>query len=64
LVQEVSVTDTDSWNYFYSEIEGFDYEEGFLYNLEVHISARTEPISADASSFQYVMIEIISKTAS
>jgi len=63
LVQEGSAIDTDSWSYFYSEIEGFDYEEGFLYDLEVHISAGPEPVSADASSLRYVLVKVISKTA-
>ena len=64
LVQEGSAIDTDSWSYFYSEIEGFDYEEGFLYDLEVHISSRPEPVPVDASSLRYVLVKVISKTAS
>ena len=64
LVQEGSVIDTDSWSYFYSKIEGFDYEEGFLYDLEVHISSRPEPVTADASSLLYILVKVISKTAS
>ncbi|PTM00555.1 MAG: hypothetical protein DA394_05135 [Candidatus Arcticimaribacter sp.] len=63
LVQEGSAIDTDRWNYFYSEIEGFDYVAGFLYDLEVHISARPEPVPADASSLRYVLVKVISKTA-
>ena len=64
LVQEGSAIDSDNWNYFYSEIEGFDYETGFLYDLEVHISSRLEPVPADASSLRYVLVKVISKTAS
>ena len=64
LVQEGSATDSDNWSYFYSEIEGFDYEAGFFYDLEVHISERPKPLAADASSLRYELIEIISKTAS
>ena len=64
LVQEGSAIDTDSWSYFYSKIEGFDYEEGFLYDLEVHISSRPEPVTVDASSLRYVLVKVISKTAS
>jgi len=64
LVQEGSAIDTDSWSYFYSEIEGFDYEKGFLYDLEVHISSRPEPVAADASSLRCVLVKVISKTAS
>ena len=64
LVQEGSAIDSDNWSYFYSEIEGFDYETGFLYDLEVHISARPKPVAVDASSLRYELIKIISKTAS
>jgi hypothetical protein len=64
LVQEGSAIDSDNWSYFYSEIEGFDYETGFLYDLEVHINERPKPLAADASSLRYELIEIISKTAS
>ena len=64
LVQEGSAIDSDNWSYFYSEIEGFDYETGFLYDLEVLISERPKPLAADASSLRYELIKIISKTAS
>ena len=64
MVQEGSAIDSDNWSNFNSEIEGFDYEAGFLYDLEVHISERRKQLAADASSLRYELIEIISKTAS
>ena len=56
LVQEGSAIDSDNWSNFNSEIEGFDYEAGFLYDLEVHIIERPKPLAADASSLLYELI--------
>ena len=64
LVQEGSAIDSDNWSCFYFEIEGFDYEAGFLYDLELHISECPKPLAADASSLRYVLVKVISKTAS
>jgi hypothetical protein len=35
LVQKGDKIDTEEWEYFYSEIEGFEYEPGFVYKLSV-----------------------------
>lgn len=51
----------NSWEYFYSQIEGFNYEEGFEYILEVKENKRDNP-PADRSSIQYVLVKEISKT--
>lgn len=52
--------DGTEWEFFYSPIEGFNYEEGFEYKLEV----RTEEIEnppADSSSVRYILVNEISK---
>lgn len=54
----VRFDDEDRPYYFYDSIEGFTFEEGFEYTLEVNISQR-EDVPADASSLQYELIEII-----
>ena len=57
LVQEGDEIGTDTWTKFYSDIEGFDYEPGTIYNLSV----KTEPISnppADGSSIKYMLLEV------
>lgn len=46
--------------FFYSQIEGFEFESGFSYALRVRI----EPVAnapADASSLKYTLIEVLSK---
>ncbi|MDR0660383.1 MAG: DUF4377 domain-containing protein [Prevotellaceae bacterium] len=47
--------------YVYSEIEGFDYEEGYEYELDIkEVEVKDPP--ADASSVRYVLANEISKT--
>jgi heat shock protein HslJ len=50
----------DPWRAYYSEIDGFYYEEGFIYQLRVAAVRRDNP-PADASAFTYQMLEQISK---
>jgi len=47
--------------YFYDQIKGFDFVAGYTYKLEVKKSERTEVIPADASSYSYELIKIISQ---
>lgn len=54
-------TDTD-WTFFYDQIEGFNYEEGYEYVLEVKEEKR-ENVPADASSLKYILVKEISKTS-
>lgn len=57
----VKKEDQSDWEFFYEQIEGFNYEEGYEYVIEV----KTEPIEnapADASSIKYVLVKEISKT--
>lgn len=46
--------------YFYDEIEGFDYEWGYIYEIEVEQSPVRQPM-ADASSFSYRLTKQLSK---
>ncbi|MEJ5053826.1 DUF4377 domain-containing protein [Sphingobacterium sp. MYb382] len=48
------------WTYFYSSIEGFTYEEGYLYKLKISESDRVNT-PADASSKTYKLIEVLKK---
>lgn len=52
----------DSWTYFYDKIEGFNYEEGYIYELRVEESTVRNP-AADASSIKYTLKEIVSKVS-
>jgi hypothetical protein len=49
------------WTLFYSQIEGFDYEEGYDYELRVRLEEVENP-PADAASIRYELVELVSKT--
>lgn len=49
------------WELFYGQIAGFEYEPGFIYQVEVNVSQKQEPVPADASSLSYELIKVISK---
>jgi len=51
----------DDYQYFYQPIAGFDYEEGYAYEIVVSVEQVENP-PADGSSLQYSLVEIISKT--
>ena len=48
------------WSFFYDSIDGFDFTEGYTYEIQVKISEIQNP-PADASSKNYELIEIIRK---
>ncbi len=50
----------NDWTYFYDNIEGFDYEEGYTYELEVVVNQIENP-PADGSSLHYTLVRIVSK---
>lgn len=60
LVQEGKQVGTNNWNFFYNEIEGFDYKEGFIYTLKVRVEKVTNP-PADGSNRKYILIKILAK---
>lgn len=47
---------------FYQQIEGFTFEPGFRYQLEVRTEQLTD-VPADASSVRYQLIKVVSKEA-
>ena len=53
--------ESDAWQNFYDNIEGFTYEEGFAYQLKVQIEKVSNP-EADSSDLKYTLLELISKT--
>ena len=59
---QVRDTPDAEWSMFYDQIQGFEYEEGYDYQLRV----RTEEVEnppADASSIRWILEEVVSKTA-
>ncbi len=51
----------DDWKYFYDQIEGFTYEEGYLYELKVAEETVANP-PADSSSLRIKLVEVVSQT--
>ncbi|BDS10631.1 DUF4377 domain-containing protein [Aureispira anguillae] len=60
LVQEGASIGTGDWQYFYSFIKGFEYEEGYVYDLLVKQTDIIDP-PMDASSIDYELVELLSK---
>lgn len=49
------------WNMFYDQIEGFNFEEGKSYKLEVKVTNANDA-PADASNLKYSLLEILNQT--
>lgn len=60
LIQKGEQIGTEEWEYFYDSIKGFEYEEGYRYDLDVKITQVVNP-PADASSLRYELIRLIRK---
>ena len=60
-VQESDAPEQGKWRNFYSSIEGFTFEAGYLYKLGIR-KERLEDVPADASSIRYVLVEVFEKT--
>lgn len=61
LCLQVRQSPEQPWQLFYDTIYGFDYQDGYLYELRVRITPVVDP-PADASSTRYELIEIVSQT--
>jgi len=48
------------WTLLYDSIEGFEHEEGNLYELKVEVQGVSDS-PADASSLRYRLVEVVSK---
>lgn len=60
LVQQGALIGTEDWEYFYEQIEGFNYEEGYKYELLVK-KANIENPPADAPNVRYILRKSLSK---
>jgi heat shock protein HslJ len=50
------------WTNFYQKIEGFDYQPGYKYELEVKVDTLDKAtLPADASSLRYTLVNEVSK---
>lgn len=54
--------DDAKWEYFYANIVGFDFEQGFLQKIEVkEEQIPMEQVLADASSIRYELVKVLEK---
>ena len=61
-VQKGDTLNSEEWKLFYSGIEGFDYQPGYIYKLKVsEEKIEKENVPADASSIKYKLIKVIEK---
>ncbi|MCQ9638270.1 DUF4377 domain-containing protein [Chryseobacterium sp. WG14] len=58
---QVKENASEGWTNFYTNIEGFTYEPGYEYVLQVKTEKINNP-PADASSIKYTLIKQVSKT--
>jgi hypothetical protein len=57
---QVRSKESEPWTFFYSKIEGFTYEEGTKYQLEVSTEPRPNA-PQDASSVKYKLVKIVAQ---
>jgi len=59
---QIKRSETGAWENFYDRIEGFDFEPGFIYHIELTIDELNENTSpADKSKLKYTLVKTISK---
>jgi len=61
-IQKGKEYNPESWQHFYYSIEGFEYEEGFIYKIvvqEEQLPADLAP--ADGSSIKYTLVKVLEK---
>jgi len=51
----------DTWEFFYNNIDGFNYEPGYEYVIKVKVTKVENP-PMDASSLKYTLVKEVSKT--
>ncbi|MFY7991446.1 MAG: META domain-containing protein [Fluviicola sp.] len=59
----VKINGSKQWELFYENIQGFDYQAGYVYELVVTETPRPEPIPADLSKLMYKLVKVVSKKA-
>ncbi len=60
---QVRSDEQQPWTLFYQNIEGFQFEPGYRYQLTVSKVQLTD-VPADASSLRYRLIKVVNKVAS
>ena len=62
LIQKGDKVVSGEWQNFYTQIEGFDYQAGYIYKLLVR-EEKLENVPADASSIKYTLVKLMEKNA-
>lgn len=52
--------ESQEWEFFYENIQGFDFKPGFIYTLKVRLEDRGTEIQ-DVGRYAYHLIEVLSK---
>lgn len=60
---QVRSDELQPWTLFYQDIEGFQFEPGYRYQLTVSKEQLTD-VPADAPSLRYQLIKVVNKVAS
>ncbi|MFN2277052.1 MAG: META domain-containing protein [Candidatus Promineifilaceae bacterium] len=58
---QVKTNPDDDYGLFYDQIDGFEFEEGYEYELQVLVEPVQNP-AQDASALKFTLIEVVSKT--
>jgi hypothetical protein len=59
LVQEGEMIGTQQWYLLYDQIEGFDYQDGYRYNLKVKIEEK-EAAGEEGANKKYSLVKVLS----
>jgi heat shock protein HslJ len=61
-VQKGDTLNSEEWQLFYSTIDGFDYQPGYIYKLIVREEKiEKEKVPADASSIKFKLVKVLEK---
>jgi len=61
-VQKSENLEWENWQFFYSDIEGFEFEPGYIYKLSVREKQlKAQNIPADSSSKKYTLLKVLKK---
>jgi heat shock protein HslJ len=58
---QVKTSPDEEYSLFYDQIEGFEFQEGYEYELQVLVEPVPNP-PADGSALKYTLVEIVSQT--
>lgn len=60
-IQKGDTKNANNWKLFYDSIDGFNYEEGYVYKLLVKEENALKPVAADASLKNYKLVRVMQK---